>query len=171
MYDQTARLVVGRRHEVLAVNPPARRLIDDSPHLSLRDGVLAAGDRGAAAQMSSLSREAASRGSAVTLFGPILARAERLGEDGESPLALTLRKVSDGVSLECADLEPVFGVTRSEQQALLLLLQGLSSQDIAAQLNKSILTIRTHIKRVYAKLGVKTREQLFAYLMPYIFIS
>ena len=44
------------------------------------------------------------------------------------------------------------------------------SGDIAEQTGKSILTIRTHVKRAYGKIGVKTRGQLFAKLLPYLSI-
>ena len=74
------------------------------------------------------------------------------------------------VEIACADLEPVFGVTPGEHQVIVQLLKGYSSREIAAQFGKSILTVRTHVKRAYGKIGVKTRGQLFARLLPYLSI-
>ena len=85
-------------------------------------------------------------------------------------MALALRDLSAPVEVACADLEPIFGVTPGEHQVVLHLLRGQSSSEIAEQSGKSILTIRTHVKRAYGKIGVKTRGQLFARLLPYLMI-
>jgi DNA-binding CsgD family transcriptional regulator len=93
-----------------------------------------------------------------------------LGAAADSPVAITLRDLSAPVQIQCADLEPVFGVTHGEHQVIVHLLQGRSSSEIAEQSGKSILTVRTHVKRAYGKIGVKTRGQLFARLLPYLLI-
>jgi DNA-binding CsgD family transcriptional regulator len=64
----------------------------------------------------------------------------------------------------------MFGVTHGEHQVIIQLLKGLSSREIAEEFGKSILTVRTHVKRAYGKIGVKTRGQLFAKLLPYMAI-
>jgi DNA-binding CsgD family transcriptional regulator len=74
------------------------------------------------------------------------------------------------VEIACADLEPMFGVTPGEHQVIVQLVKGYSSREIAEQFGKSILTVRTHVKRAYGKIGVKTRGQLFAKLLPYLSI-
>lgn len=51
------------------------------------------------------------------------------------------------------------GITLKEWQILLLMCQGLSNTDLAEQLHRSPATIKTHIKRLYAKLGVNSRSQ------------
>jgi DNA-binding CsgD family transcriptional regulator len=53
---------------------------------------------------------------------------------------------------------------------IIQLVKGYSSREIAEQFGKSILTVRTHVKRAYGKIGVKTRGQLFAKLLPYLSI-
>jgi DNA-binding CsgD family transcriptional regulator len=37
--------------------------------------------------------------------------------------------------------------------------------EIAVELHKSVLTVRTHVKRIYTKLNVGTKEQLFSNVM------
>jgi len=86
------------------------------------------------------------------------------------PVVLQFRDLSRGIDMDCADLEPVFGVTPAEQRILLLMLQGQSVKEIAGDLHKSVLTVRTHVKRLYAKLGVQSREQLFARIGPFVFL-
>ena len=42
------------------------------------------------------------------------------------------------------------------------LLDGMTVDQTAGQLSVSVQTARTHVRRIYAKLGVSNREQLFA---------
>jgi len=52
--------------------------------------------------------------------------------------------------------EPLSG---KEQQVLRLVGEGLSNPEIARELIVSVNTIKTHLKRIYQKLGVSTRRQ------------
>jgi DNA-binding NarL/FixJ family response regulator len=56
-------------------------------------------------------------------------------------------------------------LTGRELEVLVLLADGLSSNDIAAELDISLDTVRTHVKNILAKLGVHSRLQaaLFAF--------
>jgi DNA-binding CsgD family transcriptional regulator len=102
--------------------------------------------------------------------GALLIDAVALSGEPDGPVALALRDLRGPVEIECADLEPMFGVTPGEHQVIVQLLKGYSSREIADQFGKSILTVRTHVKRAYGKIGVKTRGQLFAKLLPYLSI-
>lgn len=53
-----------------------------------------------------------------------------------------------------------------EQQILQLLMKGYSYKMIAAELNISIETVRTHIKRIYEKLHVHSANEAFAKIFP-----
>lgn len=57
-------------------------------------------------------------------------------------------------------------LTDKERTVALLLLQGLSSNEIAERENNSPKTIRQHVTQIYAKCGVTSRAQFFrlAYL-------
>jgi DNA-binding CsgD family transcriptional regulator len=172
--DTVARLVVGRDLAVLAANPCAEAMINDNENLAIRDGVLAIRDRRAASELAAGVSAAGREANSILIGGDggsaILAETLALGHGAEAPVALTLRDLAREVAIGCADLEPIFGVTPGEHQVIVRLLQGHSSRDIAEQFGKSILTIRTHVKRAYGKIGVKTRGQLFARLLPYLTI-
>jgi DNA-binding CsgD family transcriptional regulator len=173
--DAVARLVVGRDLTVLALNQHAVDLLDANGALSLRDGVLAPRDRRCAAELSALIAFAGPTARMRVLGaggdGPaLLIDAQALSSEPDGPVALALRDPGGQVEIECADLEPMFGVTPGEHQVIVQLVKGYSSREIADQFGKSILTVRTHVKRAYGKIGVKTRGQLFARLLPFLSI-
>ena len=60
-----------------------------------------------------------------------------------------------------ADLGPEL-LTAREAEVLELLQAGRSNAEIAHELHVSVETIRTHARRVYRKVGVKTRRELRA---------
>jgi DNA-binding CsgD family transcriptional regulator len=172
--DALARLVVTRDLLVLAVNRQAAALLERVGPLSLRDGVLVARDRKAAGELAALVADAArpARSAVIGAEGgaAMLIEAAALGEAPTGPVGLVLRNPNAAVEIECAELEAMFGVTPGEHQVLVQLLKGYSSGEIAEQFGKSILTVRTHVKRAYGKIGVKTRGQLFARLLPFLTI-
>jgi DNA-binding CsgD family transcriptional regulator len=168
--DAAARLVVGRDLTVRAANRNALALIENTSALSLRDGALATRDRRVFAQLSDLVTGAESRASCAVVGAAVLVDAFALGPEPSSAVALMLRDLRASVQIECADLETMFSVTPGEHQVIVQLLKGFSSREIALEFGKSILTVRTHVKRAYGKIGVKTRGQLFAKLLPYLSI-
>lgn len=56
-------------------------------------------------------------------------------------------------------LAPTQGLTRRETEVVKLIAAGMGNQEIAAQLNVSIETIKTHIRRVMDKLNVTNRTE------------
>jgi DNA-binding CsgD family transcriptional regulator len=173
--DPTPRVVVGRDLTLLAANRRAEQLIGANGALALRDGALSARDRRTSQDLSA-AITAAGREPCFKLVGAdgggpsLLVEIVVLDGEGIEAVGMTLRDLTAAVEIECADLEPIFGVTPGEHQVIVQLLRGQSSRDIADRFGKSILTIRTHVKRAYGKIGVKTRGQLFARLLPYLSI-
>lgn len=79
-------------------------------------------------------------------------------------IAITFRELDRDVDT-MPDLRRLFGLTRREQEVVKRMLQGCSVRQIAVEMNKAELTVRTHIKRSYVKLNVRTKEQLFATIL------
>jgi DNA-binding CsgD family transcriptional regulator len=61
-------------------------------------------------------------------------------------------------SIVMSEVYDRFGVTPREQQAIQLLLQGLTSKEIASHMNISPNTVKSFIRLVMVKLGVSTRS-------------
>ena len=53
------------------------------------------------------------------------------------------------------------GVSDAELPVLAFLLRGFSTADIARELVVSLNTVRTHVRHIYAKLGIHSRAELF----------
>ncbi|RYY43214.1 MAG: response regulator transcription factor [Chitinophagaceae bacterium] len=55
-----------------------------------------------------------------------------------------------------------YNLTPREQEILVLLMDGLSYKDIAAKCFVSIDTVNSHIRKIYAKLNVRSRAEIAA---------
>ncbi|MFJ3383461.1 MULTISPECIES: response regulator [unclassified Curtobacterium] len=83
--------------------------------------------------------------------------------NGTLDQALTRRVLREFVSRR--SLRPVAGdradgvLTAREREVLLLLAQGMSNEDIAAELVLEVSTVKSHLARMLPKLGVRSRLQ------------
>jgi DNA-binding CsgD family transcriptional regulator len=83
---------------------------------------------------------------------------------GAQVLALTIKRLHRRLE-GFPDLSRLYGLTNTEQQIIRSMIQGECVTEIANELGKSVLTVRTHVKRIYLKLKVGTKEQLFSTVM------
>ncbi|WP_114951036.1 helix-turn-helix transcriptional regulator [Sphingosinicella terrae] len=99
--------------------------------------------------------------------GHLLIRARRLdcGETVMFGIQIT-RTDSDDHDIYY-DLDKAFGLTAAEHRVLLALLTGKDADRLTRDLGVSIETVRTHIRNIYAKLDVNSREKLFAKVQPF----
>jgi DNA-binding CsgD family transcriptional regulator len=167
--DRIPRIIVTRSLKVLAVNARAMDVITATNVLSIADGLLSATPDLPMAKLRHAARSANERESLQLLgsvdSGVLLAAGAASDAPGE-PVTLTLRGTSVAMAFDCADLCAVFGLTPGEQGVILDLLSGQSPPEIAERTGRSVLTVRTHLKRAYVKIGVRSHAQLFARLMP-----
>lgn len=90
-------------------------------------------------------------------------RAEAVRPDGLPPaIALMIYPVDSVDRYLWADFHKVFGLTRAETVVVKRIVGGKSADAIAEELSVALDTIRTHVRRIYTKLGVNNREQLFS---------
>ena len=57
-----------------------------------------------------------------------------------------------------------YDLTKREEEMLEMLVEGLSNQQISSQAYISVGTVKTHAHNIYAKLGIKGRADLPAFL-------
>jgi DNA-binding CsgD family transcriptional regulator len=82
--------------------------------------------------------------------------------DGESPKHAEPRDLT--LHERVALIDPVFGISSRESEVLELFASGRSANWIAEELVISKNTVRSHIRSVYTKLNVHTRQELIDFL-------
>ena len=171
--ETTPRLLVDRNLRILWANNAAASLLDAGEGVSDSGGVLSTGEQ---------SRDSELRGAVGRATS--LASAWRMpaGRDEEDHLVLQVRKVNglepatygisvyrtgDGARSAYLPLDRIFELTSAEHRTLLDLLDGHEAIAIARLRKLSVETVRSHIRQIYMKLNVRTREALFHKLRPY----
>ena len=81
-----------------------------------------------------------------------------VNHNGSSPTHVLVFERRTTNSIVMSEVYDRFGVTPREQQAIQLLLQGLTSKEIASHMNISPNTVKSFIRLVMVKLGVSTRS-------------
>lgn len=72
------------------------------------------------------------------------------------------RPAEDAVELRCAAIAKQYGLSPREHEVMGLLAHGKTGPMIAEELFISENTVRTHIKRIYAKMGVSKKADMLA---------
>ncbi|MBN9672153.1 serine aminopeptidase domain-containing protein [Roseibium aggregatum] len=101
-------------------------------------------------------------------FRPQTLRQTSLNRQGAS--GVMILRAADTETRDLSDtfhelLQFGYGLTAKEAQAACCLVNGLSPTEISRQLDVSIHTTRTHLKRVYEKVGVQGQTELTARLL------
>jgi len=86
---------------------------------------------------------------------------------GGAPITSSIaRKILEMFSRTPANSSEVNKLSTREQQTLQLLMNGNSYKMIAAQLDISLETVRTYIKRIYEKLHVHSASEAISKILP-----
>lgn len=169
-------LILDEHLKVLRVDPVAEGIIQRSPILSISRNVLKITHSKSAAEFSSLYQHLLARG----LYGQ--SRALRIPRNGHRDLHLLVRCVRPEIdygstSRNCLMLfindpesghsppprqllSDLYGLTAAEALVASLMAQGMSIPEIAAHLELSEGTIRSHLKHTFSKLEVNRQAEL-----------
>jgi len=170
--ETAARAMVGIDGRALWLSPAAAHAIDACATMGIVDGRLVGRTRHSEQQVRGMLAEAQRGPGKVDLLlasasgetPELFLQAENRSRSGNPVIAVTIRELGRDMD-RLPDLTRLFALTPTEHKIVRLLMQGHSVRAIAAMLGTSVLTVRTHLKRTYAKVNVGTKEQLFSTLL------
>ena len=171
--EATPRVLVDDHLQILWTNPPAERELARHRDLESRDDMLSATDPSFQPALTAFVRNASRDLSSMCIpcadgDGHVLFRCREVDGDGDRRFfGLVFYRSGSEFSSIYADLDQVFNLTQAEHRVLLQLLEGHTADEIATGMNVSIETTRSHIRQIYLKLDVTSREGLFSRLRPY----
>lgn len=170
--DHRARLIVSNDLQVRWHNRRAAECLASRASVNLRDGALAFGTPGVlrafAAFVAGLGDDLQTLAIPSEEEGDILLlRGWRTQYAGEVLACIEVIRDNGDFTCHYRDIDVVFHLTPAEHRVVLQSLSGHTVSTIASGSGLSIDTVRTHIRRIYSKLGVGSREELLGRLAPY----
>lgn len=171
--ERRARILVDDALRVLWMSSSAERMMSGPNSLLIRNGHMRTRENRFDQQLRELIRGATLQTSTCCLHDAkmsehLVLTAVRLSPPSDDMVGLTLLRASDDFPFDLADLHSAFGFTQTESRVAYRLMGGLTAGETADELGVSLETVRTHIKRAYAKLGVSSREGFFYRLTPFV---
>lgn len=166
---RTPAVMVGRDGSILWSNEAADALLTDREHLGVRGDRLVSMDP---LQANSFRTFLDQDHDGPTLWvfhedaDPLIVVKEII--PGETGLrGLTFHRGGGDIPYLWADFGPALGLTSSEVRIARKLVDGGRAGAIADEVGVGLETVRTHVRRIYNKLGVGSREELFARLSEF----
>lgn len=171
--EYKARLIVDRSMTLLWANGAAHEMLAEGAHIGLdADTVLLRVD-GLRTMVEQAIRGRSDRSLFLiehsdSIGKDLLVRFERLpGSGDEAVFGLQLIRHAPPPGGWSEALAAHFQLTPKQSQVLVRMISGESGEDIAKALGNSVETVRTHVRDVYAKLRVSSREELFVRVRPF----
>lgn len=161
-------VVVDATRRVLATNAEFRRSERRRCALVVRDRILVAThpsiDAHLAARLAAVLRDGAERVLRVPVTGAADALELRIaphpGPHGELHAVVLVHDVQRTRAVCTTRLRELYDLTRAEAHVAARLAAGASLERVAAQLDVSLNTVRTHLRHLFAKCGVATQAAL-----------
>lgn len=160
-----ARCLLDREGQVIAVNAAARRFLAKGAGFSLRNGYV----DGVTPELRAQWRAALARGEPAIVFVSSMQRIKRfaaLEPVGGSGIvsAVFCASVRPDLTL-LTPLARFYGLSSQHMRVLLELAYGRDVVQIARKLGVKVDTVRTHLKAIYAKLGIHSQTGVAAVLL------
>jgi DNA-binding CsgD family transcriptional regulator len=170
--DVNARLVVDQDLCIQWMNVLAAAFLHKGIGLEMRGDILYTSDASLQERLSGFVASAHQIPSTCSLTGRnggghILVRAQRITMPDCHVVGLILVDAGSDFRSDYQELDVAFGLTASEHRLLLHLLGGSNADDLTRLLGISVETVRSHIRNIYGKLDVSSREQLFFQVQPF----
>jgi DNA-binding CsgD family transcriptional regulator len=171
--DARARILVDANLNLHWVSSRAEALMKANNSVLHRNGRVVPRDRRLEGELRTFVQEATNELSAQCIADrrsgeQVVLTARRLHSPWEHLVGVTLHPAGEDCDVRLADLRQALGLTRMEARVAHHLFCGKTAEETAEDLKVSLDTVRTHIKRAYAKLGVSSREHFFRKLTPYV---
>lgn len=99
--------------------------------------------------------------------GVLIFRAWRLETEAETGIGLVFHPSGGAYAPQWADFGRALGLTATEHRIALRLLDGVQIEAVAEEAKITPATARTHVRNLYLKLGVGSREAFFRVLAPF----
>lgn len=172
--DLRARLVVDRDLRILWSNANAAASLAEKRDVQDRKGSLTTVNRGLQRQLETFVGSCTGKLASWNLprgdgDGSLIIRAQRLNKESNGHCTYGLLFFGGGSDFKArySELDTIFKLTASEYRVLLQMIAGHDANGVAAKLDVSIDTVRSHIRGIYAKVGATSREELFSKLRPH----
>lgn len=167
--DVQPRLMVDRQLRILWQNDAAAEMLAARQELEAAEGVLTTTNRTLQSSLVDFVENADETLSNWRLpptddLNFLLLRASQLDD---VIVGLCAVRTGDEYTPRFLGLDLAFNLTASEHRVLTNLLAGEEADKIARLHGVALDTTRTHIRNLYAKMGVNSRESLFARALPF----
>lgn len=166
------RLIVNHDFEILWSNSAADGLLSGRQGLGKRGGRLHATNPAGNDALEELLKGTESGPSILSIERPtrdgwLLLRACRLGGPTAKVFGIGVTEATEQNRASYEHLDKAFGLTKAEHRVLLALLDGNDAEALATMHGVSVETTRSQIRSIYVKVGVGSRERLFARLQHF----
>ncbi|WP_374596602.1 LuxR C-terminal-related transcriptional regulator [Brevundimonas sp.] len=163
--DPARRLIVTKDLCVVWASESAQRFLDDATILHRAGSAIRLTDHALQSELTDLVDRADDTFSTWYLSRTgsqeqLLFVARRISA-GSELVGLRIQDTSIGFQPQWANFAPAFSLTPAEYRVALLLLDGNSVERTASLLGLGAATVRTHVKRLYLKMDVSSKEEMF----------
>lgn len=172
--ERKARLIVDKAMMLVWANGPAWELLTHGSPIALADNgtviprLEALRGRIEQAMRSPVEESLFVIEGSDDIGSDLLVRLERLPESGgKGHFGLQLIRHAPTADGWSETLARHFQLTPKQTEVLTRMISGESGEDIARAMRISVETVRTHVRDVYAKLRVSSREELFVRVRPF----